>query len=342
MTKMTNRERFRAVMNFAPFDRLPVLEWANWWDKTVARWRIEGLPDNLQTREEIAGHFDLDIIVRGHVGGIGPRCPVPATHGAGLLKNSDDYYGIRDKLFPEFDHAVLDELARKQQNDTILFISADGFFWFPRKLFGIEQHLYAFYDHPELMHRMNKDMAEHMIRSFDEIFSVCVPDMVYLQEDLSFNKGPMLSKAQFDEFIRPYYDMVLPMFKDRGIPVLVDSDGDIAEPICWFEDAGIGGIQPLERQAGVDVSQLRKDHPKMRFMGAFDKLTMNQGEEVMRAEFERLLPTATEGGFVISCDHQTPPEVSYENYKTYVTLFREYAEKAGSMSQQKNTKMRNE
>ena len=52
----------------------------------------------------------------------------------------------------------------------------------------------------------------------------------------------------------------------------------------------------------------------------------------MRAEFERLLPTAAKGGFLISCDHQTPPGVSYEDYLCYVDLFSEYAKKAGEMS----------
>ena len=53
----------------------------------------------------------------------------------------------------------------------------------------------------------------------------------------------------------------------------------------------------------------------------------------MRAEFERLLPTAAKGGFLISCDHQTPPGVSYHDYQCYLGLFREYAEKAGRLSQ---------
>jgi len=34
---MNHVERFRAVMNFQPVDRLPVWEWAMWWDKTIAR-----------------------------------------------------------------------------------------------------------------------------------------------------------------------------------------------------------------------------------------------------------------------------------------------------------------
>ena len=46
---MNHVERFRAVMDFRPVDRLPMWEWAMWWDKTIARWRTEGLPAHLDT-----------------------------------------------------------------------------------------------------------------------------------------------------------------------------------------------------------------------------------------------------------------------------------------------------
>ena len=102
-------------------------------------------------------------------------------------------------------------------------------------------------------------------------------------------------------------------------------------PAAWFRDAGIKGILPLERQAGVDVAVLREKFPDMRFIGCFDKMTMNRGEAAMRAEFERLLPVAKKGGLIISVDHQTPPGVSYKEYLTFLSLFREYADKAGSL-----------
>jgi hypothetical protein len=55
----------------------------------------------------------------------------------------------------------------------------------------------------------------------------------------------------------------------------------------------------------------------------------------MRAEFERLLPAAARGGLIISCDHQTPPGVSYRDYQLYIRLFREYAEEAGRRSRER-------
>jgi hypothetical protein len=36
------------------------------------------------------------------------------------------------------------------------------------------------------------------------------------------------------------------------------------------------------------------------------------------------------GRFLPSCDHQTPPGVSYAQYQTYMRLFHEYAQRAMS------------
>jgi uroporphyrinogen-III decarboxylase len=132
--------------------------------------------------------------------------------------------------------------------------------------------------------------------------------------------------------MRPYYDRVVPALRGRGVIPIVDSDGDVAVPARWFAEAGIEGILPLERQAGVDIACLRRQYPGLKFIGHFDKMVMHKGRAAVRAEFERLLPTAAGGGFLISCDHQTPPGVSYEDYRTYLELFKEYAQKAGEMS----------
>lgn len=62
-------------------------------------------------------------------------------------------------------------------------------------------------------------------------------------------------------------------------------------------------------------------------MGAYDKMVMPFGEEAMRAEFERIMPVMSSGGYIMSVDHQTPPGVSLENYTLYFKLYNEYANK---------------
>lgn len=335
---MTTRERFQAVMNGRPFDRLPLLEWAGWWDKTLERWHREGLPASLTDRYDICRHFGMDVYKQTWIGTRRAGCPEEPGHGLGIISSEEDYDRVRPFLFPAPGeilgyYKIWNQWAKEQASgEIVVWLTVEGFFWFARGLFGIEPHLYAFYDHPALMHRINSDLADWILATFDAVCSVVTPDFMTFGEDMSYNHGPMLSRESFDEFLKPYYQRVLPALKARGILPIIDSDGDVTEPAHWFEEAGLDGILPLERQAGVDIGRLRREHPAMRFVGHFDKMTMHRGEAAMRAEFERLLPVASKGRYLISCDHQTPPGVSFEDYRLYIALFREYAGKAGQMS----------
>lgn len=332
---MTNRERFRAVANFQPFDRLPVIEWATWWSQTLDRWRGEGLPPALNGSVAIAEHFGLDLYEQHWFPMWGQRPPTPHKDGV-LVKTMDDYERVRPYLypFPPPDEAAkfLRWAQEQRTGQKVFWFTLDGFFWFPRRLFGIEGHLLAFYDEPEVLHRINADLVAYHERIVDWLCALCQPDFMTFAEDMSYNHGSMLSKSMFDRFMRPYYKRIVPRLKERGIVTFVDSDGDITQPIAWFQEAGVQGVLPLERQAGVDVAELRALYPRMVFMGHFDKLTMHLGEAAMRAEFERLLPVAAQGGFFISVDHQTPPGVSYADYHVFLRLFRDYARAAGERS----------
>jgi len=337
MDEMTPRDRFRAIMRFEPFDRLPVLEWAGWWDKTLSRWYQEGLPQTLAEHDDIRRHFGLDVyrLAWPQPYGSVPRGQTRADRQAGILAHTPDYDHVRRMMYPAPDLArgMWQQWAAEQERgETVVWLQINGFFWFPREVLGVERHLYAFYDEPGLVHRVNTDLLEWNLRLLDELCRVCTPDIVIFSEDMSYNHGPMLSKPCFDEFMAPYYRRILPLLEQREIVPFIDSDGDVTTPAGWFREVGLEGILPLERQAGVDIGVLRKDDPMLRCIGHFDKLTMDRGEGPMRAEFERLLPEAARGGFVIGCDHQTPPAVSYDAYRSYVALFKEFARKAGELS----------
>jgi len=328
---LTTRERFRRVLDFEPVDRLPVMEWASWWNLTVERWQREGLPADLADAPAIRDYLGLDGHRQYRIAPDTSGCPKPAYHGAGVLADAAGYEAVRTSLYsrrPAFDEAAVESAAQPHARGEIaVWLSLDGFFWYPRKLFGIERHLYAFYDQPELMKRMNEDLLEFNLRVLDRFCRFCTPEFMTFAEDLSYNHGPMLSKAQFDEFLAPYYRRIVPELKGRGIVPFVDTDGDVTPVIPWLEEVGIGGVLPLERMAGVDVAELRRRHPRLRMIGGFDKTVMHLGEARVRAEFERLLPVMRQGGYIPACDHQTPPEVSLADYRQYRRLLEEYSRK---------------
>ena len=252
--------------------------------------------------------------------------------GLPLVESEEDYEKILPHLYPDPATQCPPEALKKladyqQRGEAVVWITLDGFFWGPRTLLGIEPHLYAFYDEPELMHRINNDICNYNLRVIEYVKQYVKPDFMTFAEDMSYNNGPMLSEKMFDEFLLPYYQRCIPSIKEMGTRVLIDSDGDISLALPWFMRAGIEGILPLERQAGVDLLKLREKYPRCLFLGHYDKMVMSKGEEAMRAEFERILPVMRQGGFIPSVDHQTPPGVSLENYQIYVRLLKEYARK---------------
>ncbi|MBQ7445681.1 MAG: hypothetical protein IJS71_07080 [Clostridia bacterium] len=330
---MKNRDRLNAVLNFEkPDDRLPMIEWAAWWDKTINNWREQGLPSELGW-DTIGPYLGLDAEKQYWLPHKKPSCPQPEREGGPIAEDEDEYEALLPHLFPDNDWVFqeLEMLKPKHESDDLpIWFSLDGGFWFPRTILGIENHLYSFYDQPELYHRILDDLAEFQLSQMERMYKILTPDFMTFGEDMSYNNGPMISEASFDEFLLPYYRKVVPFIKEHGTKVIIDSDGDITRMIPWLKRAGIEGVLPLERQAGVDIVKLREDYPDFLFIGAFDKMTMRIGEKEMRDEFERLLPVMKSGGFVPSVDHQTPPDVPLERYKVYLEMFREYAEKAVS------------
>jgi hypothetical protein len=239
----------------------------------------------------------------------------------------DDYRRFLEHLYP--DHSAAIETmktwaARQANGDAVVWITLEGFFWFPRTLMGFLGLMYAFIEQPELIHRINEDLLQFNLGLLDQIERACVPTFMTIAEDMSFNNGPMIGESLFDEFIAPYYRRLLPRVKAMDTLVIVDTDGDVTRMVPWLEKVGVEGVLPLERQAGVDGMKLREQFPDFALIGHYDKMIMPEGEAAMRQEFERLAPLMKAGRFIPSVDHQTPPGVSLEQYRIYLSLLNEF------------------
>lgn len=325
---MTNRERFHLTLNFEKPDRLPMIEWATWWDKTVHNWKAQGVPSELENIG-LFHYWGLDDHRQFWISNMADDFNYNNSHENGYIKNEEDYEAILPKLYPSNTIDKLrDELLRikplHDRGEIIVWITLEGFFWWPRVLWGIENHFYSFYDSPELYKRICRDAAEYYLSVLEEFCNIITPDFMTFAEDMSYNHGPMLSESTFDEFVKPYYQMLVPVLKKHGIRVFIDTDGNVMPMVPWLLGSGIEGILPLERQSHVDVALLREKYPQLLMIGAFDKLVMKNGENAIRTEFERLWPVMKSGGFIASVDHQTPPDVSVDNYRAYLRVYNEF------------------
>ena len=203
---MNASERFRRFLAGEPVDRSPAIEWAPWWGLTVDRWHTEGLPAECTSVDDIQGFFGLDRCLQSGASYRTKDTPWASAHGLGVMEDEEDWEKIRKTMFPPVETVMSDhhfawlEETRARGN-TLHFFTVDGFFWYPRTLFGIENHLYSFYDYPELYKQMCDEYADWLIGVFRYVFSRFRFDFMSFAEDMSYNSGPMISKATFDEFL---------------------------------------------------------------------------------------------------------------------------------------------
>ena len=324
---MNHVERFRAVMNFEDIDRLPRWEWAMWWDRTIDRWHGEGLPEGLDDVFEISEYFGLDPYKQFWFSTTDDTIEAVQHHVEGIGSDMDDYLRLRPNLFPSHNtdiESMKPWAARQAEGQAVVWATLEGFFWFPRTLMGFTKMMLAYYDQPELIHRINSDLLEFNLGLLDRMEKACVPTFITIAEDMSYNKGPMISRKHCEEYLTPYYNRMLERVRDMNMLTIVDTDGDVTRLVPWLESVGVNGVLPLERQAGVDGMALRREFPDFCMVGHYNKMVMNRSEAAIRDEFERIKPLMATGGFIPSVDHQTHPGVSLDEYRIYLRLLEEY------------------
>ena len=169
---MNHVERFRAVMDFQLVDRLPVWEWASWWDKTIERWKGEGLPAKLNGIFEISQYFGLDPYIQFWMSTTEATIDAKQHHVEGIVSNMDDYLAALPRLYPDHEQAIgaMRPWNQKQtRGDAVVWVSFEGFFWITRSLMGFEKLMYAYSDQAELIHRINQDLLDFHIRTLQKM-----------------------------------------------------------------------------------------------------------------------------------------------------------------------------
>ena len=257
-----------------------------------------------------------------------------------IVADEDSWARLKEKVERELEQYCTKENLQRiygryseghKKGDFSIRFRAAGFFWTPRELFGIEEQMYAFYDYPELMHEINEYILDKYLLYFDRIFDIIKPEVILFEEDLSGANGPMISPDMFDEFIGCYYQKLTAFLKKKGVGnVFVDTDGDFRKLIPNFLSAGVDGFLPMDVNAGMDIVRVREEFPRVKFIGAYNKLALPKGRDAIDAEFERLMPVIRQGGYVPGLDHQAAPSTPFENYRYYLKRLFEVMKEAGA------------
>jgi uroporphyrinogen-III decarboxylase len=207
-----------------------------------------------------------------------------------------------------------------------------GGYMYLRSLIGPERVLYTFYDDPHLIHECMKtwlQLADSVLRRHQKKLSI---DMILLDEDICYNHGSLISKKMIKEFLMPYYEQLLSnalarrIDKTRPIRYHIASDGFFDPLIDLYLQVGMGCLSPFEVAAGSDVVRTGTQYPELLISGGLDKREIAKGKDAIDRMVDAILPKMKErGGYIPTCDHGVPEEVSLKDYMYLRKRIREYA-----------------
>jgi len=200
-----------------------------------------------------------------------------------------------------------------------------GAYMYLRSLIGPTELLYAFYDMPEVIHDCMQswlDLADAVVARHQRHVTL---DEIFFGEDICYNRGPLISPEMMKEFLFPYYQQLISSARARQIDkarhlyVNIDTDGYCVPVIRLYREAiGMDVMDPFEVAAGCDVVKIGRQQPDLVIFGGIDKRVLARGKGAIDRHLEYIIPPMrARGGYIPTCDHAVPVEVSLENYMHY-------------------------
>jgi uroporphyrinogen decarboxylase len=249
------------------------------------------------------------------------KCPV---------ENRNDWEAMKERYdpddparFPEDFEARCRTLAGR---DYVCTLAWSGPFWQLREWCGFEGLCVLMIQDPDFVHEMIEFWCAFVLEVTRRVLDRVTFDVFHISEDMAYKAHSMISPAMTRAFLQPCYDRWIGLLRERGVPLIdMDSDGYIGELIPIWIESGINVCDPIEVAAGNDLVAYRREFgQRMAYRGGIDKRAIAAGGETMRAEVKRVVPPLLEeGGFIPSCDHGVPSDISWPNFVDYSRLLAE-------------------
>jgi len=246
------------------------------------------------------------------------------------------YEGSIEQRYPQDWEAEKQGLLASDRPLTLMnpLAGTFGCYSMLRNWIGTENLSYLWYDDPALIHECLEFLTDFALRLLERAVTEIPFDFVIIHEDMAGKGGPLMGPKLFAEFLLPHYRRYIAFLKGHGVRlVLVDTDGDhnVLTPV--FLEAGVDGFCPLERAAGMDPVQVRREYGRSVCMiGGVDKREIAKGPSAIDAELAHLAPVVETGGYIPTIDHAIPPDVSYADFLYYLEAKQRILQEFGDMT----------
>ncbi len=186
---------------------------------------------------------------------------------------------------------------------------------------GLEALSYLWADDPDLMLRWFRAIEAAQQRYIQRTAHADQADLAVIYSDVAFKGRLMFSLDTFKAW--GFFDdvaRICAQCHQHGLKVIFHSDGYIMDILPDLVAAGIDGLNPIEKAAGMDIYDIRRQYPNLLLAGGVDVthlLPFGTPEEVRRETRRMIDETGSEGRLLIGSSTEVGNDVPLANYLAF-------------------------
>jgi hypothetical protein len=251
---------------------------------------------------------------------------------------------LRDKESCFDDQAEKEKYAaesRRQQKligDTVLCRYHDIGLCKVWSSMGIDIFSFFHTDYAEIMDEYMELYASLKIRWIKAVADPSLSPVVLIADDFASKNGSVFGENILGKYLFAPLARMASEWKNRGHKVLFHSDGNWKKFIPQLLETGVDGFYCLEPACGMDIVELKKQHPEAVWAGGLDGVDlMERGmPEQVRLEAVRQITESNvlrEGGMFLASSSEINPAIKPENFKAMVDAAGECRNEEFSLSE---------
>jgi len=245
-----------------------------------------------------------------------------SPEGAGAITTMEDFHGYR---FPTPEETVYDSFAEVSAvlPEGMRIIAQHGdIFTRVWERMGFETFCFSLTEQPELVGAMFERVGHVVFECFRTMMDMPDVGAVWYSDDIAYAEGMFLSPDVFREYLFPWLRRIGELCRERDLPFIYHSDGDLWEVMSdLIDDIGFNALQPIEPK-GMDIRELKaKVGDRVCLIGNVDleyTLTRGTPEEVAALTRALIRDIGPGGGYCVGSSNTVPTYVPEPNFRAMV------------------------
>jgi uroporphyrinogen decarboxylase len=253
---------------------------------------------------------------------------IPHTIRPPRIETEEDFdsYVPPNPADPWILESIREIVRRFKDKKAIAFVGEDVFAAPQYLRAGPEELFVDIKLNPGLVKRMSRMAMEYHVELYRNVISEGV-EIIVLGDDYGYNRGPLISPADFEEFFLPGLTTIVEEIKRSGAKVIKHSDGNIWPLIDKIVGTGVDMLGPLQLEASMDLASVKRRYPnRIGVMGnvEVDLLVRGTVDEVIEATKECIRNVSPGGRHILSSGNTITSVVPSKNLEAMIDTVHKY------------------